>query len=104
MINFRPITYVSEDKKDPVYLVSMMFLQDFPNSGVPDIDTLYFKDLNRRAKYLWKFWNDLRNRFGSEYLGQLHQHAFKKENSKELQVGNIVLLEDGIKRRIDVKS
>ncbi|XP_035221779.1 uncharacterized protein LOC118194704 [Stegodyphus dumicola] len=100
VINSRPITYVSEDNQDPSPLTSMMFLQELPSSGVPDMDYVDSKELNRRAKYRQRIRHDLRNRFRNEYLGQLRQQAIKKGKFQQLQVGDVVLLEDSQRRRI----
>ncbi|XP_035227368.1 uncharacterized protein LOC118199581 [Stegodyphus dumicola] len=48
VINSRPITYVSEDNQDPSPLTPMMFLQELPSSGVPDMDYVDSKELNRK--------------------------------------------------------
>ncbi|GFT84816.1 uncharacterized protein NPIL_541191 [Nephila pilipes] len=69
IINSRPITYVSEDNRDPTPLTPMMFLQELPSSGIPDIDSVDSKLLSRRAKYRQRIRDNLRNRFRSEYLG-----------------------------------
>ncbi|XP_035222185.1 uncharacterized protein LOC118195060 [Stegodyphus dumicola] len=100
VINSRPITYVSEDNQDPSPLTPMMFLQELPSSGVPDMDYVDSKELNRRAKYRQRIRHDLRNRFRNEYLGQLRQQAIKKGKFQQLQVGDVVLLEDSQRRRI----
>lgn len=70
------------------------FLQELPTSGVPDYNAPDVKDFNCRVKYRQRIRDYLINRFRSEYLGQLHQHAFKKENSKQLEIGDIIILED----------
>ncbi|XP_071044448.1 uncharacterized protein [Parasteatoda tepidariorum] len=100
VINSRPITYVSEDNKDPSPLTPMMFLQDLPSSGVPDIDNIDSKGLNKRAKYRQGIRDDLRRRCRIEYLGQLRYQASRVNKIDQLTVGDVVLIEDINKRRI----
>ncbi|GFU37892.1 DUF5641 domain-containing protein [Nephila pilipes] len=78
----------------------MMFLQEMPSSGISDIDSLDSKLLSRRAKYRQGIRDNLRNRFLSEYLGQLRQHALKRDVLQKLCVRDVVLVEDINKRRI----
>lgn len=100
VINSRPITYVSEDNKDPSPLTPMMFLQELPTSGVPDIDNIDARELSKRAKYRQRIRDDLRKRFRIEYLGQLRYRAAKDNKIKQLSVGDVVLVEDINKHRI----
>ncbi|XP_015907984.1 uncharacterized protein [Parasteatoda tepidariorum] len=95
VINSRPITYVTEDNKDPSPLTPMMILQDLPSYGVPDID-----NIDKRAKYWQRIRDDLRRRFRIEYLGQLRYQASKDKKIDQLTVGDVVLFEDINKRRI----
>nr|XP_042912778.1 uncharacterized protein LOC122272830 [Parasteatoda tepidariorum] len=100
ILNSRPITYVSEDAKDPSPLTPMMFLHELPSSGVPDIDEIDAKELSRRAKYRQQLRNDLRNRFRNEYLGQLRLYSVKNKRFDKVNVGDLVLLEEANKKRI----
>ncbi|GFW34733.1 integrase catalytic domain-containing protein [Trichonephila clavipes] len=99
VINARPLTYVSEDVDDVSPLTPEMFLQEIPESGVPDIDTVDREKLSKRAKYLQKMRQQLRSKFRIEYLGQLRQQSIKNYKDKSLSVGEIVLLEDNSKKR-----
>ncbi|GFS67143.1 integrase catalytic domain-containing protein [Trichonephila clavipes] len=45
IINFRPITYLSEDPKDLVALTPAMFLQEIREIGVPDFDMIDSKKI-----------------------------------------------------------
>ncbi|XP_054721262.1 uncharacterized protein LOC129231039 [Uloborus diversus] len=101
ILNSRPITYVSEDVKDPQPLTPLMFLQELPSSGVPDLDEVDSKELGRRARYRQRLRRDVRNRFRKEYLGQLRQFALKKRKSDPVKIGDIVLLEDMTRKRIN---
>ncbi|GFT61054.1 DUF5641 domain-containing protein [Nephila pilipes] len=77
-----------------------MFLQELPSSGIPGIDSVDSKLLSRRAKYRLRIRDNLRNRFRSEYLGQLRQHALKRDVLQILCVGDVVIVEDINKRRL----
>ncbi|GFT61065.1 hypothetical protein NPIL_347731, partial [Nephila pilipes] len=70
------------------------FLQELPSSGISDIDSLDSKLLSRREKYRQRIRDNLRNRFRSEYLEQLRQHALKRDVLQKLCVGDVVLEED----------
>ncbi|GFT75237.1 DUF5641 domain-containing protein [Nephila pilipes] len=71
-----------------------MFLQEILSSGISDINYVNCKLLNRRVKYRQRIRDNLRNRFRSEYLGQLRQHALKINMFQKLCVGDVVLVED----------
>ncbi|XP_035228797.1 uncharacterized protein LOC118200913, partial [Stegodyphus dumicola] len=79
VINSRSISYVSEDNQDPSPLTPMMFLQELPSSGVPDMDYVDSKELNRRAKYRQRIRHDLRTDFVMNILTSEGQD--KKWNS-----------------------
>ncbi|GFS80424.1 integrase catalytic domain-containing protein [Nephila pilipes] len=78
----------------------MTFLQELSSSGIPYIDSVDSKLLNRRAKYRQRIRDNLRNRFRREYLGQLRQHALKIDVFQKLRVGDVVFVEDINKRHI----
>ncbi|KAG8200567.1 hypothetical protein JTE90_000639 [Oedothorax gibbosus] len=48
LMNSRPLTYISENNKDPVPLSPSMFLQDIQEWRTPDLDSVEQKSLNRR--------------------------------------------------------
>ncbi|KAG8178943.1 hypothetical protein JTE90_027822 [Oedothorax gibbosus] len=48
LMNSRPLTYISENNKDPVPLSPSMFLQDIQEWRTPDLDSVDQKSLNRR--------------------------------------------------------
>jgi hypothetical protein len=72
-VNSRPLTYISEDSRDPLPQTPAMYLQNVPLVGVPDLDHLDKTDLNRRLRYQQRLREDLKKRFRSEYLSQLVQ-------------------------------
>ncbi|GFW46954.1 integrase catalytic domain-containing protein [Trichonephila clavipes] len=66
-----------------------MFLQDIREVGVPELDQIEENKLNKRLVYRNGIQNDLRKRFGVEYLGQLREtRNIKVENT--LSEGDIV--------------
>jgi len=102
VINSRLLTYVSEDSEDLIPLTVSMFLIDLKTSGVPDIDQMDCKSLNRRIQYRQLLRRDMRERFRSEYLGKLvHQQHVKKTSA--VDVGEIVLIGDDYRKRLDWK-
>jgi hypothetical protein len=72
-VNSRPLTYVSEDSRDPLPLTPAMYPQDVPQVGVPDLDHLDNVELTERLRYQQRLREELRKRFRSEYLSQLVQ-------------------------------
>lgn len=97
-INSRPLTYISDGSCDLVPLTPAMFLQDIPETGIPDIDAIDNGKLQLRFKHCQKLRDQLRSRFRKEYLGQLVQKANEKTHS--LKVGDVVLVgQDNVKRQ-----
>ncbi|GBN97332.1 hypothetical protein AVEN_129566-1 [Araneus ventricosus] len=75
-----------------------MFIQDIREWAVPDLDVADHYNLNKRIKYRQTVQKYLRDRFRSEYLGQLVQRRTCKE-SRPIFVGDIVLVgSDNLKR------
>ncbi|XP_055932075.1 uncharacterized protein LOC129962353 [Argiope bruennichi] len=99
VINFRPLTYLSEDPNDLIPLTPSMFIQDISMVGMPDLDQLDTTDVKRRLKYRLNLRQYLRNRFRREYLVILLQPR-KKSNYYEVKPGEIVLIEDDSKKRL----
>lgn len=60
------------------------------------------EDINHRANSRKRYRNDLKNRFRTKYLGPLRQYANKDKYSRHLQIGDIVLLEENNKRRMQL--
>ncbi|GFT22778.1 integrase catalytic domain-containing protein [Trichonephila clavipes] len=67
-INSRPLTYVSENVDDVSPLTPKMFLQEIPESGVPDIDTVDREKLSKIAKYLHRKCDNSGQNFESNIL------------------------------------
>ncbi|GBM14563.1 hypothetical protein AVEN_105691-1 [Araneus ventricosus] len=100
IINSRPLTYLSEDNEDLVALTPAMFLQDVKEIGVPDIDQIDAKRMNKRFFYRQKLCQDLRKRFRIEYLGHLREFS-KICNESKIKEGDIVLIGDSNVKRIN---
>jgi hypothetical protein len=49
-VNSRPLTYISEDSRDPLPLTQAMYLQHVPQVGVPYLDHLDNIDLTKRLR------------------------------------------------------
>ncbi|GFY10747.1 integrase catalytic domain-containing protein [Trichonephila clavipes] len=100
VIIFRPLTYLSENSDDLISLSPAMFLVENRNLDVPDIDYRDNVNLHKRVRYQQKLLNDFRHRFRKEYLGLLIQDKNIKGLFLELQLGEIVLIGDDIKKRM----
>ncbi|XP_055936577.1 uncharacterized protein LOC129966192 [Argiope bruennichi] len=100
IINSRPLTYLSEDNEDLIALTPAMFLQDVKEIGVPDIDQIDAKRMNKRFFYRQKVCQDLRKRFRIEYLGHLREFS-KIRNESKIKEGDIVLIGDSNVKRIN---
>ncbi|GFU48806.1 integrase catalytic domain-containing protein [Nephila pilipes] len=81
-----------------------MFLQEVKEVGIPDLDLLDSKSLNKRYDCRQRLWQDLSKRFRSEYLGQLRQYEKKMRNSKPLEIGDVVLISSDNTKRLDWSS
>nr|XP_042907172.1 uncharacterized protein LOC107438580 [Parasteatoda tepidariorum] len=101
IINGRPLTYVSEDISDLVPLTPSMFLQEVREVGLPDLDLLDSKSLNKRFAYRQRLRQDLTKRFRSEYLGQLRQFDRKMRSSSPIKIGDVVLISSDNTKRLD---
>ena len=99
IINARPLTYVSESTDDLVPLTPAMFLHEITEIGIPELNFLDSKNLNKRYKYRMKIRENLRTRFRAEYLGTLRQSLIGGKMCQPLQVGDIVIIwTDNVKR------
>ncbi|KAF2893368.1 hypothetical protein ILUMI_12809 [Ignelater luminosus] len=81
LINNHPITHLSQDSSDLALLTPCLFLQEVEKIGVSEISTL-------------------RERFRTEYLGQIKLFS-TKGSPKELSVEKIVLIANYDSKRID---
>ncbi|GFY40819.1 integrase catalytic domain-containing protein [Trichonephila inaurata madagascariensis] len=101
VINSRPLNYLSEDPDYLKPLTPSMFLQDIQMLGVPDLGNIDNINLTKRLRCLQRLRNDLRNRFRDEYLSLLSYQEIKKAGSKEVRVGDVVLISCDNKKRLD---
>ncbi|XP_055951658.1 uncharacterized protein LOC129987740 [Argiope bruennichi] len=98
VINSRPLTYVTENNVTLMPLSPSLFLQDIETSGVPDLDDIGHRSVNKRVKYRENLQKYLRKRFRSEYLGALIQKS-DKTRSVKVNIGDVVLIgSDNTKR------
>jgi len=72
------------------------------SDGVTDLDSVDEKSLNRTLLYKRELKECLRRRFRSEYLGQL-VYRQKTRKGNHLNVGDVVLVGDDNRKRIDWK-
>ncbi|GBM44467.1 hypothetical protein AVEN_261460-1 [Araneus ventricosus] len=92
----RPLEVVSaplpEDRVRDAYV--------FEEIGVPDIDQIDAKRMNKRFFYRQKLCQNLRKRFRIEYLGHLREFS-KICNESKIKEGDIVLIGDSNVKRIN---
>lgn len=100
-VNSWPITFVSDDRDDLVPLTSAHFLQEVTEVGVIDLDKIEECDFNRRYKYRLKVKRELRCRFRNENLRALTRHKCKVKSTGTVKIGDIVLVGNDTKKRID---
>ncbi|GFS61416.1 DUF5641 domain-containing protein [Nephila pilipes] len=69
--------------------------------GVPDLDNLDKVNLTKRLRYQQRLRNDLRKRFREEYLSLLVQQQINEAGSKQVKVGDVVLVSCDNEKRLD---
>lgn len=99
IVNLRPLTYLSEDVEDLQPLTPSLFLHGTRDSSVPDMEDLDSTSINKRYQYRQKLKENLRQRFRTEYLGQLRSYSWKR-CSTPLQIGQIVLVGNDKSKRL----
>ncbi|XP_055950873.1 uncharacterized protein LOC129984959 [Argiope bruennichi] len=99
-VNSRPLTYVTEDSDDLIPLTPSLFLGEIPEFGVPDLDHLDQIDFNKRLRHLQNVRELLRRRFRLEYLSLLVQRPSTMLISRQIKIGDIVLVECDNKRKV----
>jgi len=90
LVNERPLTVVTEDQNDLIPLTPAMFLRGLRSGAFPESQQL---GTDLQEEYLKRqcLLQELTNRFRSEYLSQLVQHA-KEKHYKRPQVGDVILV------------
>ena len=101
VINSRPLTYLSEDSDDLIPLTPAMLMKESSTSKVSDIDTVDSNHYRKRIRYRTKIMENLRSRFRKEYLSQLVQKRIQGPQSSGLKLGEIVLVGDDAKKRLN---
>ncbi|XP_054713683.1 uncharacterized protein LOC129223142 [Uloborus diversus] len=99
VINSRPLTYVSENPQELIPLTLAMFLIENCSSDVTDIGHVDLQSLKKRKRYRYKLFNDLRQRFRKEYLGQFIQ-KHNERPTREPRFAEIVSIGDDNKKRV----
>ncbi|XP_026684915.1 uncharacterized protein LOC103516813 [Diaphorina citri] len=99
VINSRPLTYMSDNAEDLAVLTPAMFLHELQETGVPEYE-MDASDLRAHYKLRRELKKQLRERFRSEYLGQLKLTA-KKKREHIIKVGDVVLIGDDNVKRLD---
>ncbi|KAF8785753.1 hypothetical protein HNY73_011259 [Argiope bruennichi] len=87
-------------EKDLTPITPAMFLCDNPTSETRDLDVLDCNHLRKRLRFRAKMIQVLRERFRKEYLGQLVQRHRQHPQSSNIQIGDIVLIGDDVKKRL----
>lgn len=100
LMNSRPLTYVSEDPEDLIPLTPAAFIRDIETCEFPELVVLKDQHFRERYKDLLTLKEELRQRFRSEYLGQLVQRA-KPINNISFEVGDLVFVVDDKKKRLE---
>ncbi|KAF6216059.1 hypothetical protein GE061_000397 [Apolygus lucorum] len=100
-VNQRPLTYLTEDPRDPVPVSPQMFLQELPQNGLPDCDAADANTFKRRIQHRLRLKEELKWRFRTEYLGQLLLNSGGFSDKRGPLVGEIVLIGSDDKKRID---
>ncbi|CAG7718649.1 unnamed protein product [Allacma fusca] len=89
------------DMAGPLYLRKAMLLREVRESGLPELDEVDSKSLNRRLKYQSRLRDHFRSRFRAEYLSTLVHRFEAKRFRGSKKIGGIVLLEQDNKKRIN---
>ncbi|CAL8083424.1 unnamed protein product [Orchesella dallaii] len=99
VMNGRPLTYVSENPMDLEPLTPALFLHPFGNVSFPESKLSESEQMRMRYNYVTTLKKELRDRFLKEYLSMLVNRNPKKKVTRELCVGELVLVGcDNLKR------
>ncbi|XP_055932793.1 uncharacterized protein LOC129962819 [Argiope bruennichi] len=90
---------VQQDVPDLTSITPAMFLYGNPTSETTDLDVMDGNHLHKRLRFRAKMIQVLRERFRKEYLGQLVQRHRQHPQSCNIQIGDIVLIGDDVKKR-----
>lgn len=101
VMNSRPLTYLTEEPDETLTITPAMFIIDIRESGVPDLDQINRTQYARRLRCRQRLKEELRRRFRIQYLGQLARRSKYKDNSPQIKIGDIVLIENELQKRLD---
>ncbi|GFX05903.1 integrase catalytic domain-containing protein [Trichonephila clavipes] len=99
-VNSRPLTYLSEDMQDLTPITPARFLFEIPTVDTKDLDVRDANHFRKRLRFRAKEIEELKRRFRNEYLGQLIQRQKQHPQSSNIQVGDIVLIGNDWKKRL----
>lgn len=91
IVNARPLTYLSDDQELEA-ISPEMFLKEIQQDGLPELDWAEKTSLSKRLKYRQKLRIQLKQRFRSEYLGQLSRYNKSKRYNLTIKEGDVVLV------------
>ncbi|GFX99023.1 integrase catalytic domain-containing protein [Trichonephila clavipes] len=100
VVNSRPLTYLSEDMQDLTPTKPARFLFEIPTADTKDLDVRDANHFRKRLRFRAKVIKELKRGFRNEYLGQLIQRQKQHPQSSNIQVGDIVLIGDEWKKRL----
>ena len=100
-MNSRPLTYLTEENTEITALTPAMFISDIRENGVPDLDQIYKSHFAKRIRYRQRLKEEFRKRFRIQYLGQLSRQTKPSNSSASVAVGNVVLIENNLQKRLD---
>ncbi|XP_031350458.1 uncharacterized protein LOC116176124 [Photinus pyralis] len=100
VINSRPISFLSSSSQELMALCPVMYLRELPSTSVVDCDVVDRQSLTKKLQRLQVLRDSLRERFRSEYLGQL-AILQSRRTSKSICVGEVVLVGDNDTKRLN---
>lgn len=100
IVNARPLTYMMDGDPSVASISPSMFLQEVSCVGVPDLNQMDARSMNKRLVHINNLRSHLRRRFRKEYLGCLMQKPNRSRSSK-LCVGELVFIASDNKKRLN---
>lgn len=102
VLNSRPLTFISEGSPDAYPITPSLFIQDIKEAGLPELDVIESKSLNKKWLHRQKLKQNFRKRFRNEYLGMLSSRAKKcKDTSSQVKIGDVVLVGNDNTKRLN---
>ncbi|GFS80105.1 integrase catalytic domain-containing protein [Trichonephila clavipes] len=100
VVNSRPLTYLSEDMQDLTPITPARFLFEILTADTKDLDVRDANHFRKRLRFRAKVIEEFKRIFRNEYFGQLIQRQKQHPQSSNIQVGDIVLIGDDRKKRL----